>query len=346
MKSQNSISDFLSNKIGHYMALLTLFVVFIHYSSSFVGNVTGEIPLAIVDYFGQCVTRNSVPLFFFMSGILAFIKVQNRHDLVIGAKKRIYSLGIPYLIWNTIAMIFFLLLDILIGGGQYQISVSTVIEGVFYNKFLGPFWYILYLLILSLLAPFLYELIKIKSLALLLIGVLCVLHLLDFFSWGVVYYILGGFLAINYSWLLQKRITHSTITILLAFWGLLQIIRIMCYDSAIGYVEARHTMPYLTYELLSPITMWFAFDFVRYESVEVRKFEKHTFIIYAAHYMLVSVLTGDMIESHIHLPNDSQLYTMFLFFFIPVVIYTSLACISMLLKNKVNFIYKLLTGGR
>ena len=71
---RDKVSKELSAKITHLSALMTLFVVFIHYSSmceNYCGTHRKGF-LAMVDYFGQGLTRNAVPLFFIISGILAF----------------------------------------------------------------------------------------------------------------------------------------------------------------------------------------------------------------------------------------------------------------------------------
>lgn len=328
------------------MALLTLFVVFIHYSSSFVCNVKGSISLSIVDYFGQGITRNAVPLFFFMSGILTFIKVQNVKNVFQGIKKRIFSLGIPFVLWNTIAMLFFLFIGYVSKENQDQITGRTIIEGILFNKYLGPFWYIKYLILLTLLSPIIYTLFKKKYIIIPVIGLLCVLHLLGCCSWGGLYYFLGGYFAINHKSIFQTGLKKSISIVIIVVWIIFQIYRVIIYDSSMDYVSARSTTPYLVYELFSPILMWFAFDVIDYNVLTVKKYEKHTFIVYAAHYMLIALLTADAIESCYFIPNENKLYTLFIFFFMPIIIYAILTEFSIILQNNISYFYKLLTGGR
>ena len=62
----------------------------------------------MVDYFGQGISRNAVPLFFVISGMLAFWNVEAKNDrkaFVKGAAKRFWTLGIPYVIWNCMVTI-------------------------------------------------------------------------------------------------------------------------------------------------------------------------------------------------------------------------------------------------
>ena len=71
------ISRELSTRITHLSALMTLFVVYIHYSAmcdAFCGEQDAWW-LILEDYFGQGLTRNAVPVFFIISGILAFWNV-------------------------------------------------------------------------------------------------------------------------------------------------------------------------------------------------------------------------------------------------------------------------------
>ncbi|MBR0333564.1 MAG: acyltransferase family protein [Bacteroidales bacterium] len=345
MSNKEGVSVFLSRKISHLMPLLTLMVVYIHYSTSFVNNVTESMQLRVIDYMGQCVSRNAVPLFFFISAILSFYKIDNISDCIVLAKKKLFSLGIPYLVWNIIGMLFYFSLDLL-NGECPSVSLNVILDGIFHYRFMYTFWYIFYLIILSILSPIIWCILNKKYISIIIIIVLSIIHCFDIFSWGFIYYFLGAFLACHYKGLLSSPVSPKIARVAAFLFVSLQIMRIVCFDPTLDFVSARNLFPYLLYELFSPICLFFSLDIINFTKYKVHEIEKHTFMVYASHIMVISLVSATIFESQIGIPSTNIVYTLFVFFSVPIVIYVSSSLVSMGIKKYLPLIFKLLTGGR
>lgn len=183
----NRISNETSKKITILNYICCILVVFIHSSGykyfelnslGFYGRITEE----IIDFFTNDITEMSVSFFFFISGFLFFKDASvygNSIDLVYFKekwKKRIKTLLIPYLIWNTIWMLFIVIITnipVIVSHieslGLFEKSFSSVLQGIFLFRYAGITWYIFYLMIYMLLSPLIVICLRYKWGAILII---------------------------------------------------------------------------------------------------------------------------------------------------------------------------------
>ena len=340
------VTNFLSKKISHLMCLFTLMVVYIHYSSSYIENVSQKFSHYIIYFFGQCLPRNAVPCFFLISGILTYYKIKAEDQLIKGRPRKLSSLVVPYIIWDTIAMIFYICLSRINNTVIDGNIISIVADGILLHKFLGPFWYILYLIMLSILSPLIFKVMTIKKLGALLIMIMVFLHLNRILTTGVLYYFIGAYCAIYQKELISSKRSNRTILSFLILFVVINVIRMYNLDITEDYVTARASFSSLMYELIAPACFWIVMDLVPFDRINVLELERHTFIVYAAHYMMVSLLTSTLIESKIGIPSTNSLWTLIVFFVLPIFIFFFLVLLSNLLKRKYLTIYSILTGGR
>ena len=96
--------------------------------------------------------------FFILSGFLMFRNYtpdKGKEKI----KKRMTSLGIPFVIWNILGMLFAIALSIpifqrfLIGRQVFSFSIKNVFLGVFHFKYNTPFWFVFNLIFFALLTP-------------------------------------------------------------------------------------------------------------------------------------------------------------------------------------------------
>ncbi len=134
-------------------------------------------------FFQEAIGRSAVPVFFVISGYLFFYKVENLTKDVYRSKlkRRVTSLLVPYLIWNTLALLECLVKHLPVFSGLFPnigkipVDLAFCIESfwclpdgscpIYY-----PFWYVRDLMVCVLLAPVTFYLVKkIKVLWLLLL---------------------------------------------------------------------------------------------------------------------------------------------------------------------------------
>ena len=201
-------------------------------------NVCDPLSLSSVDYwnllrmaFTSVLSRMAVPGFFLMSGYLFFYKIQDWNKSVYAKKlkNRFYSILIPYVSWNTICLVTpIVMLSILglknpiysealdsywekVGWIHWIWDGETLTTGTY--NWLGiwhhsafpinfPLWFMRDLMVLCILTPVIYWLIK--KVKLYYIIILSLLFLLDiwpnihgFSSMGMLFFSVGAYLSIN-----------------------------------------------------------------------------------------------------------------------------------------------------
>lgn len=182
---------------------LTLFVVLGHLFCSYTFTVHGivyswadyNIYTSFVKFIGSFLEGKSVPFFFFISGFLFFYKTSfDKETYIHKMKRRIHSLLIPYILWNTAAILFeiFLRYCPLLPNAtpdDIHFTVPGLLScywngrpGIFLKAagempatafpFNGVLWFVRDLIIVSLLTPFLYRTItRWKSYSVYLLGI-------------------------------------------------------------------------------------------------------------------------------------------------------------------------------
>ena len=74
-------------------------------------------------------------------------------------KKRMYSLGVPFILWNIYGILFAVIVGIpvfqrfLIGRQGFSLSIENILLGVFHFKYNTPFWFIFNLIFFAFLTP-------------------------------------------------------------------------------------------------------------------------------------------------------------------------------------------------
>ena len=164
---------------------LAVFVVFIHVEGRYFhfGSIsTGS--YLITHFISNIICKVAVPTFFFISGFLFFLNIEvfSREIYRKKLRKRIKSLLIPYIIWNTIAFVIYMLAQyygfnsfftkftltdniisniVKIYGYTSNWSGTSIISipFTFRTPIDGPLWFVRDLIILSILTPYIYKII-------------------------------------------------------------------------------------------------------------------------------------------------------------------------------------------
>ncbi len=141
--------------------LLMLLVIWTHSLNAelFLGaaaakSLTGRIEIFLGERIGQI----AVPGFFMLSSML-FYRTYTRRSLKRKLIRRVHSLLIPYLLWNFIYYLGYLIathvpgLREITGKDPVPADPKTIAEAIFLYKYNPLFWFVFQLMILSLLAP-------------------------------------------------------------------------------------------------------------------------------------------------------------------------------------------------
>ena len=173
MDTQNNYKQRLSEAITWLRFPLIFFIIILHCYS--VVKIEGSISSSyfkVVYPFALWLGETGVPGFFFISGYLFFLSKKSYADKL---RTRIHTLLIPYILWNAILLALYIIVFVM-GHPQIINNKDMADFGfidyvrLFWDRgsydngnfvpLLCPLWYIRNLLIMSLLSPLLYYIIR------------------------------------------------------------------------------------------------------------------------------------------------------------------------------------------
>ena len=220
-------SQLITDSITLLRFPLIVAIVFIHTFIAGQPNIDGKINVEygqypIYDFLDHivriCLAEIAVPLFFVISGFLFFYQCNfNRETYYNKLRKRIHSLLIPYLTWNTLCLFFVMIVQQL-QPSSTSLDRKLVLDYSFIDildsywhfdgvkrgwaPICGPLWFIRDLIIVNLCSPIVYFCLNNKRIVfLLLLGVLyiCGINLLTpgLSSTAFFFYSLGAWTSIN-----------------------------------------------------------------------------------------------------------------------------------------------------
>ena len=348
------MSEGLSKKISIYNFIFTIGIVIYHCKNfnilfSRQTNVFLDKVYNLYDLIGYI----SMGFFFMLSAYLFYVGLENKSDIYRKIKKRLFTLGIPFLAWNCI----FLLYEIFYGiiKSNLKISIFDLIWGFTFKPFDGPLWYVLALLLLMLIAPIVFKLKNRPNVLLgIVVGVLvgsniwkiCVVPenaTVEWISRLVMYlpfYFLGTYLGLCKSDVVSKGKYN---------YKLVHIISICISIVIIAYfVFWKQNVLILDNVLLFilPIAIWLSTNNSLYEKIKIRYPLKVTFFIYAMHMLLIGIMNTVLTKliGYGSLPPMVSFFAHFVFVAVLYGICLAVAYVTgKILPSKIYFA---LSGGR
>lgn len=363
------ISTYLSNKITHVMAIMMLFIVYIHFHNcSFLLSSANATDIKmwerIIDFVSQGISRVAVPTFFMISGYLAFSKRDiSTKQLMKGFLKRLKTLGLTYILWNVILCVFHVLstgVSNYIKTGLIQFdfdwTVINIFNVIFNHQYNFAFWYVQQLLILSLVSVVLYYVLKSKWSGMLTVAIFYLIYLnvleldqyviISLLFPGLLFYSVGAIIALHYKDAVSKPLEHNISLIFAAGFILLLLYRLIIADLSVSISIARTWITYKLYESLIPICFWYAFDVFEIGSYHVMDFEKNSFMVYATQNIFISIITSSTVSMLLGLKSESLMQSISLYIVIPIIITITIMLITVVLKKRFPRVISVLTGGR
>lgn len=290
--------------------------------------------------------ETGVPGFFFISGYLFYL---NKKSYKQKLKTRFHTLFIPYILWNSIILALYLIA--FAAGRPQEINHNSIANYTFtdyirlywdrgsydngnFVPLLCPFWYIRNLLIMSILSPLFYYIIKYgRELFILIVSILWmntyhnafILQTLLFFSLGAYFSI------ININPLEVTVRNKKTTLTLFTLFAFADIAMHTIYSTQVNLQIHRLSLIFNI-----PVLLLLA-DFCA-----VRGYSKHillnaAFIVFAVHYPIVVILRKYCAK---HFIEESDITHIFLYFIcviittiVSLLIYSLLEIISPKLKN-------------
>ena len=312
-----------NNKITNSQFILCILIVLIHSSCLFM-HVPGNPELQMVFgtnwasfvqlFIGEGICRIAVPLFMVISGYLFYLTFDGSwKSYGSKLKRRIFSLVIPYLFWSTLTFVAFFCAQRFLGLGEFfatrngtEIDLWYFFDNIVLNSYDSPLWFCRYLIVLALLSIIVYW--PLKKCPVVLFIVLLYLWLFNgnFFAFSlpnlrydsIFFYFFGALIAIHKDFFIKihQRINKPIIIIsaVLYLIGLSVRTYLFCnQDPNYLLVGDSNVMLDVTQKILIPLGMfgfWYTYDYLFRNRIDLWRISKYSFLVFAAHHPVVSVI--------------------------------------------------------
>ncbi|MBR6633124.1 MAG: acyltransferase [Clostridia bacterium] len=274
--------------------LLCVLVFFIHISSIKQYAVTGGFITALnyrfAFFFKESITRFAVPAFFILSGI-SFFKSYDNTKYFSKIKSRVFTLVIPYLLWNTIWMLFNIfctafLSQYFTGRKPFVISFVNVLKGIFLYGCNGPFWFMLHLIILSFAAPLIYLLIRNKYVGMLTATTLAVIRLFAIrIPDSIIFFLIGAIIGKHFFDYATRKSPKIMQLLSIVFLVTYVILKNLFRESA-NRIVGLDTFVFV----LAAFALW-SFTDLFIDKINPKAIYSRSFAIYALHVNVSAIIT-------------------------------------------------------
>ncbi|WP_342646858.1 acyltransferase [Mucilaginibacter sp. CSA2-8R] len=300
------------------------------------------------------ITRIAVPLFAAISGFLFFYNFKPSTQAFLNKyKKRFNSLFIPYILWSAWGLLFFFILQILPQSRKFfnstlikDYSLNKLLEVLFWDPLPYQLWFVRDLLILVLLSPIIYLILRyLKIVGLLLFFVIWLFDfsLLMLKPDTIFFFSFGAYLSFHAQAFLQSRYPGLAKVALVLYIVLLMV---KTWFFQINYTP--NFAPFLLKGVIvcGAFAAWYLYDFVT-ENRDISnstfyQYSGFSFFLYAFHEPVLTLFK----KGTLAVIGKSQVAMFAAYLVLPLIVITLALITGAILKKYMSGFYSLLTGGR
>lgn len=294
-------NNFFRNKITIVNAIMCVLVVFLHsHNIDKYGNSAGIGNISLLESFiSKSLGNLAVPTFFFMSSILFFhnydlSKIWSKY------KSRVFSLMIPFFLWNFLYMIFFFILintplsNAFMDTKEFTVNVRILVDSIFFYRYHGSYWFIYQLILFISISPMIYVVMKSSYKIPAVPGLLIISYWLPKIPnipYGIsivylIYWLLGAYYAMHMRDRIYHRSSKKKIYLTLSLSIVLVLVRFYLEFVNPELKVSEYVLNLLLF--INVITVWFALDILKLNIVY--GWMKMSFFIYSIHPLIVDMI--------------------------------------------------------
>ncbi|MFK8004942.1 MAG: acyltransferase family protein [Saprospiraceae bacterium] len=357
------MNNYLSLKLKVISFFAIILVVFLHsYDLTIKVDANQVLSLSkgystfIQEFISQGITRIAVPIFFTISGYLFFLGLKgSSSEFEKKMKKRVKTLLFPYLLWSILGILLYLVLQSLPVIQNYftrklisEYSVKELLNTIFLNPIPYQFWFIRDLIILTILSPILFWLLRFSK-----VGLLLFLLGLWFYNFDLIiianeallFFVIGGYLSLHQqNWVLQHSSSKNALILFVSWITIVLIKTIILHleTSTLLAINIIHKIGVL----IGVLAVWGMYDFmVKKINSKESKYSflfSLTFFIYAFHEPVLTILK----KGFYSILGQGEMISIIIYFTAPTIAILSSILVGYFLKKITPQFYSLLTGGR
>ncbi len=348
------------NQISWLMFVFSILVIWVHsYNVElFSGAVWGpewDRAAQVETFWSVGVGQIAVPGFFFLSSYL-FFRTFKLGKLAEKWKSRFFSIVVPYTVWNLLYYLGYVVATRLpmvkkvVGKKPIPFNIEETLQAVLHYSYAPIFWYLFQLILLLILAPMIYALVKNRF-----VGCCYLLALLAALYFrldtarpntdALFYFSLAAYAAVHWKNWLESRGNNDRI---LAGLG---IMIVAVYSYGVMKNPGVNVLWTIAYRTLVPCSLWLMISSV--ELPETRTWMRQSLFLYAIHFIIVRFLNKGSalvlakgIEKQI-LPQTMMAgAAVGIYFAIPVIVVAVSYAMALVLSRWMPAIWRVLSGGR
>lgn len=348
------MNECLSKKISIYNFIFTIGIV-IYHSKNFHYLYSNQSSAFFDKMYNlyDLLASISLGFFFMVSAYLFYLGLNSQTDLYAKMKKRLYTIGIPFLAWNALVLAYEAVYGII--KGNLNLGFSDFALGFTFEPFDGPLWYMFALLLLMVVAPLIYKLKEHPNLFLgILIGIFVVCSLSKTFvvsdnaaiGWimrlvgYIPLYFMGAYFGLCKSdFVSNEKYNRKFVAIVSACISVVIVIYFVFFGQSWRLFN-------YALSIILPVALWLSTCNSMYEKTKIRYPIKISFFIYAMHMLLIGILNTILTK----IVGNGSLHPVLAFFgyfvFLAVLYFICLAVAYIAGKILPAKLYFALSGGR
>lgn len=330
----------LKNKFIIFTFIMSVLVILVH-------SINNE--TVFQKFVVDKICQYAIPSFFIVSGFLFFVNANSIHTVFNKIHKRIKTLVIPFLMWNVIYYLIYMLVK-----SDISFSITELYNASVNYKYNPVFWYLYQLILIMILTPLLFYILKNYISITFFYLFLIVLILFNFDipiinEDAIIYFFTGAVLSKLYNDKKIVLISKKYISILLICFIISCILLYLCIKLSTAFPYFYSTIILLTIinRIFGSIFLFYFIDLF-YDYNSISKFMKFNFFLYATHYLItrIMIFVSYKISSVINIEFYRIIIQNFIFILTPLVAIYFAYIVSNFMKKNMNNYYNLLTGDR
>lgn len=358
------MNKYLSDKLRVLSFILMILVVLLHSYKPVINFNSESLDLRsgfsffFQLFFSEGIARIAVPLFFFISGYLFFLKLNgNAAGFLLKYRKRAKSLVLPYLLWSAWGLVFYMILQLVPRSGHFftgefiaNYSTVKLLNTLFLNPIPYQLWFLRDLIVLVAIAPLIYWILKYSGTMVILLLFIIWLGLFEFNfvifrNESIFFFCLGASICITKSTILLKKLDQAQYLAATFLW-----ITTVALKTILIYQGSGQTIVIVQLGKLSILTgliaIWSLYDMIMKNKKQPGNtlfgLSAFTFFIFGFHEPMLTLIQKGMF----HIMGATEITATVNYIMAPAITVLIGILSGRFLKSHIPRFYGLITGGR
>lgn len=295
------MNQYLSQKLTFFSFWLIVLVVLLHSLNVTFNNCDNWI-CSLQYLLSQKLAQIAVPIFFFISGYVYFLKADMSAALdysffSTNLGKRLKTIVVPFMLWCTLWFLFMFGMQYIPIIGNFfseplhKMSAADMILNLYYYPLNYPFWFLRELIVLFIFTPIIFLLTKHLKIFAMIITFIITMYFEKIIQIGdltilsstpLLFFVFGCYCSLQKISIVFKTEMYLAF-VLIGFWLLLDIISL---QNEVHSFFSNHLVRAfdIIKNIIGGISVWYFYDFLnRKEQWENFKFYSYSFFIFAFH---------------------------------------------------------------